>query len=86
MISLKSKREIQIIQTAAEILKKIFVKVEAAVKPGVTTDELDAIASALLDRRRWTPNRPINAAAARGAKSSNQGIAGSNPLVTISAG
>ncbi len=44
MISLKSKREIQIIQTAAEILKKVFVKVEAAVVPGVTTDELDAIA------------------------------------------
>lgn len=44
MISLKSKREIQIIREAAEILKKIFIKVHEAVKPGVTTDELDAIA------------------------------------------
>ena len=48
MISLKSKREIQIIQTAAEILKKVFVKVEAAVIPGVTTDELDAIAEKII--------------------------------------
>lgn len=48
MISLKSKREIQIIQTAAEILKKVFVKVEAAVAPGVTTDELDAIAEKVI--------------------------------------
>ncbi len=48
MISLKSKREIQIIQTAAGILKKVFIKVEAAVKPGVTTDELDAIAEKVI--------------------------------------
>ncbi len=48
MISLKSKREIQIIQAAAEILKKVFVKVKAAIRPGVTTAELDAIAEAVI--------------------------------------
>ena len=48
MISLKSKREIQIIQNAAEILKKVFVEVKAAVKPGVTTDELDSIAEKVI--------------------------------------
>lgn len=48
MISLKSKREIQIIQEAAEILKKVFARVQPEVRPGVTTDELDQIAEAVI--------------------------------------
>ena len=44
MISLKSKREIQTIREAAEILKKIFLKVKPEIKTGVTTDDLDQIA------------------------------------------
>ncbi len=48
MISLKSKREIQIIQEASEILRKVFAKVRQEIKPGVTTDELDAMAEAII--------------------------------------
>ena len=55
MISLKSKREIQIIQTAAEILKKVFIKVEAAVEAGVTTDQLDAIAEQVIQSEGGEP-------------------------------
>ena len=48
MIALKSKREIQIIQEAAQILRKVFQKVRPEVKPGVTTDELDALAEKII--------------------------------------
>ena len=48
MISLKSKREIQIIQEAAEILKKVFLKVKPAVKPGISTEELDRMAESVI--------------------------------------
>ncbi len=48
MISLKSKREIEIIREAAEILRKVFKAVKPEVKPGVTTDELDAIAEKVI--------------------------------------
>ncbi len=44
MISLKSKREIEIIREGAEIIKDIFLKVSPAVQAGVTTEELDQIA------------------------------------------
>ena len=55
MISLKSKREMQIIQEAAEILKKIFVKVKPMVKPGVTTDEMDQLAEKIIRECGGTP-------------------------------
>lgn len=48
MISLKSKREIQNIREAAAILKKIFTRVQPEVKEGVTTDDLDKIAEAVI--------------------------------------
>ena len=48
MISLKSKREIQIIQEASEILRKVFARVKPEVKPGVTTDELDQMAETVI--------------------------------------
>ena len=44
MIRLKSKREIEIIRKAAEILKQAFEHVRPAVRPGVSTIELDEIA------------------------------------------
>ena len=55
MISLKSGREIKIIEAAAEILKKIFSQVEPAVKPGVTTDELDQIAARVIQDSKGEP-------------------------------
>ena len=44
MIRLKSKREIEIMQKAAEILKKAFKKLHPSVKAGVSTLELDEVA------------------------------------------
>ena len=55
MISLKSKREIAIIQDAAEILKQIFVEVKPAVQPGVSTEELDRIAENVICKRGARP-------------------------------
>ena len=55
MISLKSKREILIIQEAAEILKAIFKKVQPEIKPGITTDELDAMAEKIIRERGGEP-------------------------------
>lgn len=48
MILLKSKREIQTIREAAKVLKEVFVKVRPAVRPGVTTEELDQIAEKVI--------------------------------------
>ena len=48
MISLKSKREIETIRQAADILKKVFIKVQPAVQAGVTTDDLDQIAEKVI--------------------------------------
>lgn len=48
MISLKSKREIEKIKEAAEILKKVFAQVEGIIRPGVTTDELDALSEKII--------------------------------------
>lgn len=55
MISLKSKREIQIMQRSADILKKIFIECEAAIKPGVTTDDLDRIAEIIIGASEGEP-------------------------------
>ncbi|HXV28248.1 MAG TPA: type I methionyl aminopeptidase [bacterium] len=48
MISLKSKREIEVIRKAAEIVREIFREVEPAVKAGVSTEELDQIAESVI--------------------------------------
>ncbi len=55
MISLKSAREIQMIREAAEVLKKIFAKVKPAVKAGVSTEELDALAEAVIRKAGGEP-------------------------------
>lgn len=55
MISLKSSREIQIMQSGGNILKEIFREVQVAVKPEVTTGELDAIAEKIILRSGGKP-------------------------------
>jgi len=55
MISLKSKREIEIIRSAAEILKKVFLKVAAEIRPGVSTDELDQLAEQIIRKAGGEP-------------------------------
>ena len=48
MISLKSKREIEIMQKAGNILKRVFEAVAPEVKPGVSTEALDTIAEKVI--------------------------------------
>ena len=48
MIALKSKREIQIMERAARILSRVFREVKPAVKPGVTTEELDQMTEKII--------------------------------------
>ncbi len=55
MISLKSKREIQIMQEAALILKQIFVGLKPEIKPGITTEELDRIAEETIRKAGGEP-------------------------------
>ena len=43
MIELKSKREIQLIREAGQILKKVFLAVQPAVTEGITTEALDVL-------------------------------------------
>ena len=55
MISLKSKREIQIMRDAAQILKKIFIAVKPAVEVGVRTEDLDVIAENIINKEGGVP-------------------------------
>lgn len=48
MIELKSKREIQLIQEAGTILKKVFAAVKPLVVEGITTEALDAAAEKVI--------------------------------------
>ena len=48
MIELKSKREIQLIQEAGKILKKVFLAVKPRVVQGVTTEALDRVAEKVI--------------------------------------
>ncbi|MCM8776098.1 MAG: type I methionyl aminopeptidase [Candidatus Omnitrophica bacterium] len=55
MISLKSKREIQTIREAGEIIKQVLAKVEASIRPGVTTEELDRSAETIIREQGAEP-------------------------------
>jgi len=48
MIELKSKREIQLIQEAGAILKKVFLQIEPMVVSGITTEALDSAAEKVI--------------------------------------
>ncbi|OGW78945.1 MAG: type I methionyl aminopeptidase [Omnitrophica bacterium GWA2_52_8] len=48
MISLKSKREIQLMRQAADVLKLVFQEVHKHIRPGIATDELDQFAEKVI--------------------------------------
>jgi len=48
MISLKSKREIEIMRQAGAILRQVFAEVKLAIKPDVSTNDLDTIAEKVI--------------------------------------
>ena len=55
MIELKSKREIQLIQEAGEILKQVFVAVKPMAAEGITTDMMDAAAEKVIREHGGEP-------------------------------
>lgn len=55
MIRLKSRREIAIMEKAAEILREVFEQLRPKVRPGVTTRELDQLAEETVLPRGASP-------------------------------
>ena len=55
MIELKSKREIQLMQEAGGILKKVFSVVKPLVAEGITTEELDAASEKVIRENGGEP-------------------------------
>lgn len=56
MIYIKNEKEIQKMREAGEIVKEIFREMEKAVKPGVTTLELDAMVSKIIKKHGAKPS------------------------------
>ena len=48
MIEIKSKREIELIKEACKIVALVHKAIENAIKPGITTKELDNIADRVI--------------------------------------
>lgn len=48
MISLKSKREIEIMQQSGAILRQVFAAVKPNIRPGITTNDLDVLAEKVI--------------------------------------
>lgn len=55
MIVLKAPDEIEIMRAASRIVAEVLAELKAAVRPGVTTEELDAIAEDLTRRKGAVP-------------------------------
>ena len=55
MIEIKSKREIELIKEACKIVAIVYEKIEKAIKPGVTTGELDRLAEKIIREHGGIP-------------------------------
>ncbi len=55
MIALKSKREIEMMREAGAILQEVFKGVQPIVKPGITTDEMDALSEKIIRQAGGEP-------------------------------
>lgn len=56
MIKIKSEKEIETMKIPAEILKEVLKEVEKAIKPGITTLQLDKIANEIIIKNGATPS------------------------------
>lgn len=57
MISLKSKREIELMHEAGKILAKCHLEIAKMLKPGVTTHEIDCFVEEFLEKHGATPEQ-----------------------------
>ncbi|MFN2463258.1 MAG: type I methionyl aminopeptidase [Candidatus Dormibacteria bacterium] len=55
MITVKSRGELELMVEAGRLLAEVLDELERACAPGVTTDEIDALADRLMRERRCTP-------------------------------
>lgn len=55
MISLKSKREIEVMAEAGKILQQVFIETKKAIKEGITTLEVDKIAEKTILKHKGIP-------------------------------
>ena len=55
-VSIKSEREIQLMRESCKILAKVYEELEKAVRPGVSTKELDTLAEKLIRSYGCVPN------------------------------
>jgi len=55
-VSVKSEREIQLMRVSCKILAKVYEELEKAIRPGVTTKELDTLAEKLIRGYGCVPN------------------------------
>ena len=55
-VSIKSEREIQLMRESCKILAKVYEELEKAIKPGVSTKELDTLAEKLIRGYGCVPN------------------------------
>jgi methionyl aminopeptidase len=55
MIAIRSQDEMDLIRRSGEILIKCFATIESALRPGITTGELDSLAEELIRRRGGVP-------------------------------
>ncbi len=56
MITIKSRMEVEYMRKAGKIVSGTFAELKAAIRPGVTTKELDAIAYRYITRQGATPS------------------------------
>lgn len=55
-VSVKSEREIQLMRESCKILAKVYEELEKAIRPGITTKELDTLAEKLIRGYGCVPN------------------------------
>lgn len=55
-VSIKSEREIQLMRESCKILAKVYEELEKAIKPGVSTKEIDTLAEKLIRSYDCIPN------------------------------
>lgn len=55
-VSIKSEREIQLMRESCKILAKVYEELEKAIKPGISTKEIDTLAEKLIRSYDCIPN------------------------------
>ncbi|MCR4705024.1 MAG: type I methionyl aminopeptidase, partial [Lachnospiraceae bacterium] len=55
-VSIKSAREIELMRESCKLLEDVFAKMEAIVRPGISTKDIDRLGEKLIREKGCTPN------------------------------